>query len=171
MSAPTRGDVVRLKRILSYLRGAPRIVNKLVWQEPQFQISGYSDSDWAGCTKTRKSTSGGFMVLGEHLIAHGSSTQSVISLSSAEAELNALVKMFSESLGLRSTMQDMGKRMRIEIFNDSSGSKCIVQRIGCGKVKHLETRQLWIQEHVNSKDVKVSKIPREYNASDCLTHD
>ena len=170
MSSPTKGDVVRLKRILRYLKGATRIVNKFNWQEPQFQISGYSDSDWAGCTKTRKSTSGGFMMLGKHLIAHWSSTQSVISLSSAEAELNALVKMFSETIGLRNTMACMDKKVRITIYTDSSASKGIVQRTGCGKAKHLETRQLWIQGHVSNKDVTVTKIPREYNTSDCLTH-
>ena len=43
MSAPTKGDVVRLKRFLRYLKGAPRIVNKFEWQEPHFLISGYSD--------------------------------------------------------------------------------------------------------------------------------
>ena len=170
MSAPTKGDVVRLKRILRYLKGAPRVMNCFQWQEPQGQILGYSDSDWAGCTKTRKSTPGGCMMLGQHLVAHWSSTQSVIALSSAEAELNALVKMFSESIGLRNTIAFMGKKMRITVLTDSTASRGIVHRVGCGKVKHLETRQLWIQGHVNSKDVTVTQVPREDNASDCLTH-
>ena len=110
------------------------------------------------------------MMLGKHLIAHWSSTQSVVALSSAEAELNALVKMFSETLGLRNTFLEMGRKVEIEIFTDSSASKGIVQREGCGKVKHLEARQLWIQGHVASKEVEVIKIPREKNSSDCLTH-
>ena len=110
------------------------------------------------------------MMLGKHLIAHWSSTQSVVALSSAEAELNALVKMFSETLGLRNTFLEMGRKVKIEIFTDSSASKGIVQREGCGKVKHLEARQLWIQGHVASKEVEVIKIPREQNSSDCLTH-
>jgi len=101
MSRPTVGDSIRLKRILRYLRGSPRVVNQFVWQEPQDKIFGYSDSDWAGCTKTRKSSSGGCMLMGKHLLAQWSSTQTVIALSSAEAELNAIVKMFSETIGLK----------------------------------------------------------------------
>ena len=110
------------------------------------------------------------MLMGRHLLAHWSSTLTVIALSSAEAELNAMVKMFSETIGLRNTLKDMGRMATVEIFTDSSASKGMVHRVGCGKVKHLETRQLWIQEYVNSKAVGVTKIPRLYNASDALTH-
>ena len=170
MSRPTVGDSIRLKRILRYLRGSPRVVNQFVWQEPQDKIIGYSDSDWAGCTKTRKSSSGGCMLMGRHLLAHWSSTQTVIALSSAEAELNAIVKMFSETIGLRNTLKDMGRVMTIVIYTDSSASNGMVHRVGCGKVKHLETRQLWIQEYVNNKAVGVMKIPRAENVSDALTH-
>ena len=110
------------------------------------------------------------MLMGRHLLAHWSSTQTVIALSSAEAELNAMVKMFSETIGLRNTLKDMGRVMTIVIYTDSSASNGMVHRVGCGKVKHLETRQLWIQEYVNNKAVGVMKIPRADNASDALTH-
>ena len=109
-------------------------------------------------------------MIGQHLIAHWSSTQSVIALSSAEAELNALVKMISEALGLRNLLRAMGREHRIRVSTDSSACKGIVQREGCGKVKHLDTRQLWVQEYVSSKAVDVRKIPREENSADCLTH-
>ena len=110
------------------------------------------------------------MLMGRHLMAHWSSTQAVVSLSSAEAELNALVKMFSETIGLKNTLEDMGMMATVEILTDSSASNGMVHRVGCGKVKHLETRQLWIQGYVNSKAVVVKKIPRIENASDALTH-
>ena len=109
------------------------------------------------------------MMLGKHLIAHWSSTQSVIALSSAEAELNALAKMLSEALGLRSMLREMNKEYRIRLYTDSSASNGMVHREGCGKVKYLDARQLCIQEYVGNKDVEVVKIPREQNSSD-LTH-
>ena len=110
------------------------------------------------------------MLIGRHLIAHWSSTQSVVALSSAEAELNALVKMFSEAIGLYNTFKEMNMELQIHVHTDSNACKGIAQRIGCGKVKHLEVRQLWIQDHVSSKAVTVKKIPREVNPSDVLTH-
>ena len=170
MAKPTRGDVIRLKRILRYLKGSPRAVNAFRWQEPQSEISGWSDSDWAGCTRTRRSTSGGFLLIGKHAISHWSSTQTVVALSSAEAELNALVKSISESLGLRNLFKEMNRNMQIKVHTDSSACKGMVQREGCGKVKHLEARQLWVQEKIGDKSVDVQKIPREINCSDCLTH-
>ena len=170
MAKPTKGDVIRLKRILRYLKGSPRAVNEFRWQEPQSEISGWCDSDWAGCTRTRRSTSGGFLLIGKHTILHWSSTQTVVALSSAEAELNALVKGISESLGLRNLFKEMNRIMQVKVHTDSSACKGIVQREGCGKVKHLEVRQLWVQEKIGDKSVEVKKVPREINCSDCLTH-
>ena len=95
MAKPTKGDAIRLKRILRYLKGAPKVVNKFAWQAQQEGIRVYTDSDWAGCRKTRKSTSGGFVMLGSHLIIHWASTQANVALSSSEAELNAIVKACS----------------------------------------------------------------------------
>jgi len=170
MSRPTAGDVVRLKRIIRYLKGHPRAVNVFRWQGPQKVIRGLCDSDWAGCVRTRKSTSGGVVLLGCHLISHWSSTQTVIALSSAEAELNAVVKMTSESLGVRNLFKAMGQMKEIIVKTDSSACNGIVHREGCGKVKHLEARQLWVQDLVSEKVVAVQKVPREHNCSDMLTH-
>ena len=128
------------------------------------------DSDWAGCTRTRKSTSGGVIFSGRHTLTHWSSTQTVVSLSSAEAELNAAVKMISEALGVRNLYNETGMQKNIVVKTDSSACNGILHREGCGKVKHLENRQLWTQSHIASKSVDVHKIPRELNASDCLTH-
>ena len=109
-------------------------------------------------------------MIGKHMITHWSSTQSVIALSSAEAELNALVKLTSEALGIKNTMAEHGKDYSIIALTDSSASNGILHREGCGKVKHLETRQLWLQGHVADKRLEVKKIPREINCADALTH-
>ena len=170
MARPTQGDVVRLKRVLRYLKNSPRACYLFEWQSPVRTLIGMADSDWAGCTKTRKSSSGGVLMYGRHTLLHWSSTQSVISLSSAEAELNATVKMTSEALGVKNMFQEIGKDMKLVVQTDSSACSGILHREGCGKVKHLETRQLWVQGYVSNKVLDVQKIPRDINASDCLTH-
>eukprot|EP00974_Lingulodinium_polyedra_P082078 7946493-Lingulodinium_polyedra.AAC.1 len=60
------------------------------WQTPVKALLVMTDSDWAGCARTRKSTSGGVVMRGRHLIKHWSGTQSTAALSSAEAELISL---------------------------------------------------------------------------------
>ena len=107
---------------------------------------------------------------GCHTLQHWSSTQSIISLSSAEAELNAAVKMVSETLGVRNLYEAAGVSKLIVVKTDSSACNGILHREGCGKVKHLETRQLWVQSHVANKSVDIQKVPRALNPSDCMTH-
>ena len=83
MDQPTERGVLALKRLARYLEGKPRLVWHYRWQE-SLSVDTYSDTDWAGCVKTRKSTSGGCVVMGDsHLIKTWSSTQQSISLSQA----------------------------------------------------------------------------------------
>jgi hypothetical protein len=51
-----------------------------------FQLSVYSDADWANCMDERKSMSGGAFFLGDSLVAWLSKKKGSISLSTTEAE-------------------------------------------------------------------------------------
>ena len=43
-------------------------------------------------------------------------------------------------------------------------------RRGAGRVKHLSTKQLWVQGAIEVHNILIKKIPRFVNASDLLTH-
>ena len=80
MSSQRNGDWTALKRVVRYLFRKPRLVWQFVWQKkPKFR-SAFSDSNWAGCHDTRKSTSGACFMHGAHLIKAYSRTQSNIAL-------------------------------------------------------------------------------------------
>ena len=70
MVKPVENDWRKLVRLARYLRGAPRLVWGYPWQEDLggIPLVGYSDSDWAGDRSTGKSTSGGLIMRGKHLI-------------------------------------------------------------------------------------------------------
>ena len=68
MSKPMEKDWLKLKRLARYLKGKPRLVQRFAWQAKDQILNGYSDANWAGCKKTRKSTSGGSLMLGAHCI-------------------------------------------------------------------------------------------------------
>ena len=74
MSTPTEVALVALKRIGRYLEGHSRLVYTYVFQKAAM-IDCYSDTVWAGCPRTRRSTSGGCLMLGKHLIKSWSTTQ------------------------------------------------------------------------------------------------
>ena len=90
MGKPTESSVAALKRLGRYLEGHRRLVYEFPRQDVS-RVEVYSDTDWAGCTKTRKSTSGACILLGSPLIKSWSSTQNNIALSSGETELYGVV--------------------------------------------------------------------------------
>ena len=68
MAKPTMADWQKLKRLGMYLKGKPRLIIKYIWQNSENRVTANSDSDWAGDKKTRKSTSGGILRIGNHFI-------------------------------------------------------------------------------------------------------
>ena len=170
ISAPTLGDWVRLKRILRYLKGQPRVVWQYRWQEATNQLKVFTDSDWAGCRRSRKSTSGGMAFIGEHMVLHWSRTQAVIALSSGEAEMYSALKGAAEGLFLKNAMEEVGEPVDLTLLGDSSACQGMLDREGVGAVKHLATKQLWLQERMAKKEMVFKKVPRLQNPADALTH-
>ena len=72
--------------------------------------------------------------------------QSVIALSSGEAEFYGLVTMISESLGVQSYAADLDVALEIKVHMDATAGAAIGTRRGLAKVKHIDTAFLWIQE-------------------------
>ena len=83
MSKPTTGSLRRLRRIGRYLKMHPRLVWKYEMQGKIDEITIRTDADWAGCRRSRKSTSGGSISRGTHCIKTWPKTQAVIAKSSA----------------------------------------------------------------------------------------
>ena len=171
LANPSRKTDGLVKRLARYLKGHPRCELMLKWQLDPGGITSYADSDWAGCERSRRSTSGGIILRGSHPLKFWSRTQASVALSSAEAELIALVKASSECLGLKVLAQEMGmKAHSLTIFTDSSAANAIVHRQGAGRVKHVATQHLWIQERVGRREITIRKAARENNYADLLTH-
>lgn len=68
MSRPAEEDFAMIKRATRYLKTKPRAVIWYKWQDQEAYVDAYTDSDWAGCRVTRKSTIGGALMCGRHLI-------------------------------------------------------------------------------------------------------
>ena len=128
-----------------------------------------SDSDHAGCIRTRKSTSGGVMRWGGCVLKWWSKTQPTIALSSGEAELAALVRATSEGLGMKSIMEEFSFNVRLKVKSDAIAAIGIVKRQGLGRVRHLAVADLWIQQRAKEGSVRFEKLPGPENTSDILT--
>ena len=78
--SPTCADMAKLRRLGQYLADAPRLQYWLPWQDAA-ELRVYTDTDFAGCSHTRKSTSGGCALVGMHLVMRWAATQKAAKLS------------------------------------------------------------------------------------------
>ena len=74
------------------------------------------------------------MCIGDHMIKSWSTTQSVIALSTGEAELYAINKSAANGLGAWSLLSDMGLTLDIRVYTDATTGKSVASRRGLGKV-------------------------------------
>jgi hypothetical protein len=169
MCQPTRGDLKKLRRLGRYLKSHPRTVMTYRWQSKQENVQGCSDSDFAGCRRTAKSTSGGVIVRGGHYIKSWSSTQKTVALSSGEAELTALVKCSCELLGILQLAADWGDELEGDVMVDSSAALGVVARKGAGKLRHVRVGQLWVQQKRETGELNYKKIKGTCNPADLMT--
>ena len=168
MAHPTEHALNSLKRLGRYVAGRRRLVYMYHWQDVS-RVDVYSDTDWAGCPKTRKSTSGGCVVLGGHLIKSWSSTQTSVSLSSGESEFYGVVKAGGVSLGYQALLRDLGLELPVRVWTDSTATLGICGRQGLGKLRHIDTQCLWIQQRVRDKSIELYKVRGEDNPADLFT--
>ena len=132
-------------------------------------VHAYVESDWAGCRRSRKSTSGGILYVGRTAVRAWSSNQAVITLSSGEAEYYSALKGASSALGLQAMMRDIGMRVKVVLHTHSSAARGIIHTAVLGKLRHREVGYLWLQAAVAAKRLSVHKMLATENPADLLT--
>ena len=168
-SVPNRNSFAKLKRLVRYLVGTQRLVYEFKAQPLPVHVDVFTDTDFAGCKETRRSTSGGVIMLGGHTVRHWSRTQPTIALSSGEAELGGIGAGIAEALGFQSLARDLGWTYEIRVHSDASAAIGIARRRGLGKVRHLDVTDLWIQQQIRAKKVTLVKVAGDANPADALT--
>nr|GEX02828.1 retrovirus-related Pol polyprotein from transposon TNT 1-94 [Tanacetum cinerariifolium] len=86
---PTDKHLKEVKKIFCNLRGT---VNTGLWysKDSSFELTGFSDADYAGCKETFKSTSGGVQILDKKLVSWSSKKQDCTALLTVKAEYVSL---------------------------------------------------------------------------------
>ena len=89
-------------------------------------------------------------------------------LSSAKSELTAVVKTSSELLGLIAMAADMGYKREGDVWIDASAAMGILNRQGCGNIRHLDTQLLWVQQKALHGDITYNKVDGKLNPADFM---
>ena len=90
-------------------------------------------------------------------------------MSSAEAEFHAMVEGATRSIGFQSMAGELGVKMDITIFTDSSAAKSFASQRGLKRIRHLEVKALWIQEEICRGRIRVEKVLGTENPANICT--
>ena len=96
-------------------------------------------------------------MVGKRLMKSWNRQQPVLALSSAEAETYGMAACSAELLGIQSCAADLGMEFSTAVYADASTAPGIVQRRGIGKVRHIRTQCLWLQEAHATKRLAFDK--------------
>ena len=80
-----------------------------------------------------------------------------------------MVKAASEGLGLMAMTMDYNKPLSPWMFVDATAAIGVAERVGLGKLRHLETQSFWLQEAVRDKCIGLSKVHGPVNPADLMT--
>ena len=158
--------------MLRYLKGTQDRCLKFV-KGPEVKLEGYSDSDWA-TSSYRRSISGYAFKLcsASSLISWKSAKQSVVALSSCEAEYVALAMATQEAKFLRQLLADlMGLPCEvIHMYVDNQGAIVLANNpVHHKRSKHIDVKYHFLRLEVQNGNLKLTYVPTEKNVADIFT--
>ncbi|GKC71298.1 putative reverse transcriptase, RNA-dependent DNA polymerase [Tanacetum coccineum] len=167
---PKTSHLLAVKRIFRYLKGKPTLG---LWysRDSPFELVAYTDSDYAGATQDRKSTTGGCQFLGNRLISWQCKKQTVVATSTTEAEYVAAASCCGQVLWIQNQLLDYGYNFMHTVINiDNNSTICIIENpVQHSKTKHIEIRHHFIRDCNAKKLIQMVKIHTDHNVADLLT--
>ncbi|XP_074559190.1 secreted RxLR effector protein 161-like [Curcuma longa] len=161
------------KKVLRYLQGTKN--HMLTYRRSDhLEVIGYSDSDFAGCVDTRKSTFGYLYLLAGGAISWKSAKQSVIAASTMEAEFVACFEATVQANWLRNFISGLGIvdsiARPLKIYCDNSAAVFFSKNDKYSKgAKHMELKYFAVKEEVQKHRVLIEHISTNLMIADPLT--
>jgi len=191
---PLEMHATAAKRVLRYLKSTSefrihyrRLPSHIQSHDMPINIIGYTDSDWAGNLTTRKSVGGcvfglGYINVSEELVMSGlihwqAKSQSVVALSTLEAEYIACSHATRESLWLKRMLKEAADGMAVKVSDgpvpigcDNQGAiKLIATGVVRQKSKHIDVKYHHVHDEQMKGSVKFQYVTSESNPADLLT--
>ncbi|GJW43338.1 putative ribonuclease H-like domain-containing protein [Tanacetum coccineum] len=164
--SPKTSHLLAVKRIFRYLKGKPSLG---LWysKDSPLELVAYTDSDYAGATLDRKSTTGGCQFLGNRLISWQCKKQTVVATSTTEAEYVAAASCCGQVLWIQNQLLDYGYNfMNTVIYIDNTSTICIIENpVQHSKTKHIEIRHHFIRDCNTKKLIQMAKIDTQLNVA------
>ena len=170
-SKPTQWDEHRIKRCLKYVkRTLHDVLEVRIDREctPE-KLTIVTDSSWASAVD-RRSTSGGAIFWCGILLHSWSKTQPTVAMSSCEAEVIAMTLAVQEGRYLQQVLEEiLEKKISLEAHSDASSAISFARRRGTGRMRHIDIKEMWLQEQVHEHGLCLKKVASQENVADIFT--
>ncbi len=175
MADPQLEDWRRVKRIFRYLAGSSSL--GLHFKHSSLVASGkpilfgFSDSDWAGDKEGRRSTSGWICYVAGCPVSWASRKQTVVALSTMEAEYIALASVAREMISLRSLLRELGLPIEnAKVLVDNSPAVFLAENpTTTPKSKHIDIRFHFLRDLISKQLLSLQWIPSKEQVADIFT--
>jgi hypothetical protein len=155
-----------MKHIFRYLVGTQDY-------DIKFGPVGYTNSDYAGCLDTRKSTSGYIFKFGNGAISWRSKLQDCMATSTTEAEYVATSDAVKEALWLEwlaRRFRQCNSKWTPTVFSDSQGVVALTKNpVHHNASKHIEVRYHFVQDCATKELLNLEKVSTTDNVADAMT--
>ena len=164
-----------IKRVFRYICGSKKLGLTFDGNK-SLDLVGYSDSDWAGDTRDRKSTSGFVFSMCGTPVSWRSKKQTVVAVSTCEAEYISLSSTSKEAIWLRRLVHDMLCDVNPEelastvIHSDNQGAIALAQNESINnRNKHIDIAYHYVRDVVRNKLIELKYLATTEMPADALT--
>jgi hypothetical protein len=161
------------KRVLRYLKRT-RDYMLTYRRSESLEIIGYSDSDFAGCQDSRKSTSGYIYLLAGGAVSWRSAKQTLVASSTMAAEFVACYEASNQGIWLRNLVTGLriveGIERPLKLFCDNKSAVLYSNNNRSStKSKHIDIKFLVVKERVQSGQTSIEHLGTNSMIADPLT--
>lgn len=172
LSKPLKTHYGMAKQVLRYLKGTPcRPLRFIKGSQPK--LMGYSDSDWAMSSDRRSISGYAFKLCNESsLISWKTRKQSIVALSTCEAEYVALATATQEAKFLRQLLADLTclPCKSVCIYVDNQGAIGLANNpIHHKRSKHIDVKYHYVRLEIQHGIVELTYVPTDNNVADVFT--
>jgi hypothetical protein len=169
MERPTKVHLEAAKRVLRYLKGTKEFgLSYRRCEEPK--LEGFADASWAEQSLDRRSTTGYLFMKGGNAVVWTSRKQSIVALSTSEAEYVAISDATREGVWLRQLYFDMGVQMGPTVIWEDNQTCINMTEVSSSKrSKHIDIKYHYIREKIQNEEIKVKYLQTTEMIADILT--
>ncbi|KAG5551959.1 hypothetical protein RHGRI_010151 [Rhododendron griersonianum] len=171
MHEPRQPHMDAALRLLRYLKTTPG-EGILLSSSSSLQLTCYSDSDWASCPMTRRSTTGFITFLGHSPISWKTKKQVTVSRSSAEAEYRSMATATCEITWLKYLLTDLGvpHHQPVALHCDNQAAMHIAANpVFHERTKHIELDCHLVREKILQGLISTVHVPSKEQCADIFT--